>query len=101
MAAPARKALKDKPTGWYKALGRSLSAAEVEAYLGRVKPCPGFLLAVEELGIEFKTGYGYSHPLWGWWEVGRGQYARCPYLDAVWNLAVKRELRRRKEKAKT
>ncbi len=96
MAATARRVLKSKPTGWFKALGRPLSAGEVEAYLGKVKPCPGYLTAHELLGFQSK------HPLWGWWEVGRGQYARCPHLDAVWELAVRRELRRRKkEKAKT
>lgn len=94
MASAARRALKRKPTGWFKRLGRPLSASEVEAYLGKVKPCPGYLLAAEE-------GWRGCHPLWGWWEVGRGQYARCEHLDAVWDLAVKRELRRRKEKAKT
>lgn len=101
MASAARRALKKKPAGWFKKLGRPLSAAEVEAYLGLVKPCPGYLLAAEDPNHPTRSLLDLWHPLVGWWEVGRGQYARCPHLDAVWDLAVKRELRRRKEKAKT
>lgn len=67
-----------------------MSASEVDAYLGMVKPCPGAVNAARGGTLD------KSHPLWGWWEVGmgRGEYSRQPHLDEVFRLAVNRELRR-------
>lgn len=90
MAETARRTLKRKPVGWYKRLGRPLSAAEVEAYLGLVKPCPGAILAPERDGGSLR----------GWWEVRRGEYSKQEHLDAVWQLALNRARKRAsKEKA--
>lgn len=75
------------PQGWYRALGRPLSAAEVDALHRVVWPCPGYIVAVGR-------NAGPDHPLWGWWEGPRGEYSRRPYLDAVWDLAVASELKR-------
>lgn len=88
MATAAKRSLERRPTGWFKRLGRSLSAAEVEAYLDIVKPCPGAVLSPERDGGSLR----------GWWEVRRGEYSAQPQLDTVWQMALDRA---RKRKAKT
>ena len=84
MAEAARRTLKKKPVGWYKRLGRPLSAAEVEAYLGLVKPCPGAVASDEKDGGSLRD----------WWEVRRGEYSKQDSLRAVWQLALNRARKR-------
>ena len=101
-----------KATEWVAVLGRPLSAAEVEAWLGLVKPCSGYVLAVlhnkvgnpqlnedGKIHVPLRNARGNETPgiagLHGWWEGPRGEFSRRPYLDAVWDLAVERELQRK------
>lgn len=84
MASAARRALKRKPTGWFKRLGRPLSAAEVEAYLGSVKPCPGAVASPERDGGSLRD----------WWEVRPGEYSKQEHLSSVWQLALNRARKR-------
>lgn len=84
MASAARRALKKKPTGWFKRLGRPLSAAEVEAYLGAVKPCPGAVASPERDGGSLRD----------WWEVRPGEYSKQDHLRSVWQLALNRARKR-------
>jgi hypothetical protein len=84
MVASLSRAARRRPTGWYKRLGRPLSASEVEAYLGIVKPCPGAVASPERDGGKLR----------GWWEVAPGQFSERPYLDAVWQLALNRARKR-------